>query len=302
MIKLTTKGRQHLFGSTDFTDETDIKYMFFDTSVTSTNVESICENWTHNSTDLSKLASPSKQIFNNLRYGIDESTSNSTRRTMAFLSDSSPLIRDFTKDTGGYAAVINNANECLGHIKVMEVSASAINAVSGAEQSWDNMIVCSVSLDYRYRADYIAFIFRGGVLLSDLKFRVVHMLTDADPYSNFGDSSTSTKVMTDSDFVLEGASTNPPSTSQWESRSDILSNDVLINNLRLEGDKLVFDDQFIELTSEDVFDDISIVVVVEKPLSTYGVIGPLCFLTPKIDTANGGVFVSCGPDGLFNFV
>ena len=128
------------------------------------------------------------------------------------------------------------------------------------------------------------------------------MLTDDDPYSNFGDSSSSTKIMTDSDFVLEGSSTNPPSTSQWESRSDILSNDVLINNLRLEGDKLVFDDQFIEFTSEDVFDDISIVVVVEKPLSTYGFIGPLCFLTPKIDAANGGVIVSCGIDGLFRFI
>lgn len=70
----------------------------------------------------------------------------------------------------------------------------------------------------------------------------------------------------------------------------------------MEGDKLVFDDQFIEFTSEESFDDISIAVVVEKPLNESGVIGPLCFLTPKIDTANGWVYISCGPDGLFNFV
>ena len=285
MIKLTTKGRQHLFGSTDFTDETDIKYMFFDTSVTSTNVESICENWTHSSTNLSKLASPSKQTFNNLRYGFSGNSS-SSYYDLRLLSDSSPLTQNFTKDTGGYAAVINNTNECLGYIKVMTASASVINSINGPEQSWDDMIVSELELIFTYRADYISLLFSGDIALSDLRFRVVSM------HSSSFNGSNGLGLLT-----YHGSA---PTQSFWDGECQTLSNDVPISNLRLEGNKLVFDDQFIDFTATGSHPYVYVAVVAKDPSNQ--LTGPLCFLTPNIDSANGGVYISCGPDGLFQFV
>ncbi len=288
MIKLTTIGRQHLFGPTNFADETDIKYMFFDTSVTSANVESICENWTHSSTDLSKLASQSKQIFTNLRYETSGYMT-SVERTISLLSDSSPITSDFTKDTGGYAAVINNANECLGHIKVMQVSASVINAISGAEQSWKNKIVCSVDLHYKYSPDWILTIFTGETLLDYLEFIPVIV---NDYVTSLPDKS---------HHELTAVGYTSEADDRWNSHINTeLSNNVPINNLRLEGDKFVFDDQFIEFSSTESYEDVEIAVVAVNPVN--GTTRLICFLSPKENLANGGIYVSCGPDGIFNFV
>jgi len=304
MIKLTSIGRTKFFEyNYNLVDQNNIRFAYFDSTVSSADVPTICENWQHDASDLDKLASPSLYEFTDigLYYGDYVAVSSGFTRwfNIVFKSGAIALNSDFTKDTNGYAAVIDvtNGNICLGYVLVMAQTKEILNE-PGVEQSWSNDIVGkfksnTYTTTYNtgaacYAPRQVKEIILGSIDMNAATFSIFYT-------NNSLADMTNPITETRSDFL-----------NSFGLYEEVIVEDVSINNFRYDyvDKKYTFDPQFINF-SADLGNIGSAGQPIRLAIEGVGSSGeklPIVIATVAITNVRGGIFVSPDVDGFFKEV
>ena len=305
MIKLTSIGKTKFFEyNYNLVDENNIRFAYFDSTLSTQDVVTICENWQHNSSDLEKLASPTLFQFRNINLvsgdPVTVYTGFSRSFNVAFKSAAVTLDGSFTKDTNGLAAVIdvNNGNICLGYIQVMIETVGNLNE-PGVEQSWSGDVVGKLE-DTSYSGRYntgaacynprqVGEIITGSIDMSQVTFSLFY-IADGLP------------IITNPLYTTRSEILNlftPP-------HEQILAEDVTINNFRYDDvdGKYTFDPQFINFSADLglIGSDSTPIYLAIEGAGGSGEKLPIVMAWFKITNARGGIFITPDVDGFFNFV